>query len=113
MIVVMQPGAGEGEIAAVAARIRERGLDVHLSRGAERTLIGVVGSDPGLDPRSFDAFPGVDRALLVGKPYKIVARETQRGPTVIDVGGRRIGGREVQVIAGRSALAVVDTSLAG
>jgi 3-deoxy-7-phosphoheptulonate synthase len=100
MIVVMQPEAGEREIAGVAARIRDRGLDVHVSRGTERTLIGAVGSDPGLDPGLFEALPGVDRALHIAKPYKIVARETQPAPTVIDVAGRRIGGREVQVIAG-------------
>jgi 3-deoxy-7-phosphoheptulonate synthase len=100
MIIVMQPEAGEREIAAVAARIRERGLEVHVSRGTMRTLIGAVGNDPSLDPGMFDAMAGVDHALHIAKPYKIVARETHATPTVIDVAGRPIGGREIQIIAG-------------
>lgn len=44
MIIVMQPEAG-AEIAAVEDKIRAHGLDVHVSRGTERTLIGAVGDE--------------------------------------------------------------------
>ena len=33
MIIVMHPDAREGDIAAVEAKIRAHGLDVHISRG--------------------------------------------------------------------------------
>jgi len=59
MIIVMEPDAGDAEIAAVEAKIRAAGLDVHISRGTERTLIGAVGDERKLDPEMFDPLPGV------------------------------------------------------
>jgi 3-deoxy-7-phosphoheptulonate synthase len=43
---------------------------------------------------------GVERALHILKPYKLVAREWHRASTVIDVRGAAIGGDAVQMIAG-------------
>jgi 3-deoxy-7-phosphoheptulonate synthase len=100
VIIVMQPDAGEAEIAGVAAKIRAHGLDVHISRGTERTLIGAVGDERKLDPEMFDPLPGVERSLHILKPYKLVAREWHKASTIVDVSGARIGGNEVQVIAG-------------
>ena len=75
MIIVMQPEAGDAEIAAVEARIRAAGLEVHVSRGTERTLIGAIGDERKLDPEMFDPLPGVERSMHILKPYKLVARE--------------------------------------
>ena len=100
MIIVMQPDAGEAEIAAVEARIRAHGLDVHVSRGTERTLIGAIGDERRLDPEMFDPLPGVERSLHILKPYKLVAREWHKASSVVDVRGVPIGGAAVQVVAG-------------
>ena len=100
MIIVMQPDAGEQAIAAVEARIRAQGLGVHVSRGTERTLIGAVGDERKLAPEMFETMAGVERALHILKPYKLVAREWHKASTVIDVRGAKIGGDEVQMIAG-------------
>jgi 3-deoxy-7-phosphoheptulonate synthase len=107
MIIVMQPDAGEAEIAGVEAKIRAHGLDVHVSRGTERTLIGAVGDERKLDPEMFDSLPGVERSMHILKPYKLVAREWHRANTVVDVGGVPIGGEEVQVIAGPCSVETV------
>ena len=88
MIIVMQPDAGDAEIAAVEARIRAHGLDVHISRGTERTLIGAIGDERKLDPEMFDPLPGVERSLHILKPYKLVAREWHKASTVVDVARR-------------------------
>jgi 3-deoxy-7-phosphoheptulonate synthase len=48
----------------------------------------------------FETMAGVERALHILKPYKLVAREWHRASTVIDVRGAAIGGDEVQMIAG-------------
>jgi len=103
----MQPDAGEAEIAAVEARIRSHGLDVHVSRGTERTLIGAIGDERKLDPEMFDPLPGVERSLHILKPYKLVAREWHKASTVVNVGGARIGGHDVQVIAGPCSVETV------
>jgi 3-deoxy-7-phosphoheptulonate synthase len=107
MIIVMQPEAGEAEIAGVAAKIHAHGLDVHVSRGSERTLIGAIGDERKLDPEMFDSLPGVERSMHILKPYKLVAREWHKASTVVNVDGVRIGGHEVQVIAGPCSVETV------
>ena len=100
MIIVMQPDAGADQIEAVEAKIRAHGLQVHVSRGTERTLIGAVGDERALEPEMFDPMPGVEKSMHIVKQYKIVAREWHKANTVIDVAGIPIGGSTVQVIAG-------------
>ena len=100
MIIVMQPDADEKAIEAVEAKILAHGLQVHISRGTERTLIGAVGDERKLDPEMFDPMPGVEKSMHIVKQYKIVAREWHKANTVIDVAGVSIGGKTVQVIAG-------------
>jgi 3-deoxy-7-phosphoheptulonate synthase len=100
MIIVMQPDAGAEQIEAVEAKIRAHGLDVHVSRGTERTLIGAVGDERALEPEMFDPMPGVEKSMHIVKQYKMVAREWHKANTVIDVSGVPIGGNTVQVIAG-------------
>jgi 3-deoxy-7-phosphoheptulonate synthase len=100
MIIVMQRGASEEAIDAVEAKILAHGLQVHISRGTERTLIGAVGDERALDPEMFDPMPGVEKSMHIVKQYKMVAREWHEENTVIDVAGVPIGGTTVQVIAG-------------
>ena len=100
MIIVMQHGAPDATIDAVVARIREHGLTEHVSRGAERTIIGAIGDERCLEPRHFEQMTGVERAIHVVKPWRLVSRETQAGDSVVSIRGVRIGGPEIQVIAG-------------
>jgi 3-deoxy-7-phosphoheptulonate synthase len=100
VIIVMQPEAGNAEIEAVEAKIRAHGLDVHVSRGTERTLVGAVGDERKLDPEMFDPMPGVEKSMHIVKQYRIVAREWHKSNTIVDVSGVPIGGNVVQVIGG-------------
>jgi 3-deoxy-7-phosphoheptulonate synthase len=100
VIIVMQPDAGESAIAAVESRILAEGLRVHVSRGTERTLIGAIGDERKLSPDMFETLPGVERALHIVKPYKLVAREWHKASTLVRVRGIPIGGEAVQMIAG-------------
>src|ERR1044071_10500801 len=100
MIIVIHRGATEQQIEAVEAKIIAHGLEVHISRGTERTLIGAVGDERKLDPEMFDPMPGVEKSMHILKQYKMVAREWHEANTVIDVDGVPIGGNTVQIIAG-------------
>ncbi|AZN36152.1 3-deoxy-7-phosphoheptulonate synthase [Iodobacter ciconiae] len=100
MIIVMKYGASEAQIDAVVRKIHQSGLKEHLSRGAELTIIGVIGDEERLDPSRFAILPGVDRVNRVAKQYKIVSRSTHPDGTTIKVRGIEIGGEQVQIIAG-------------
>jgi 3-deoxy-7-phosphoheptulonate synthase len=116
MIIVMQPDAGADQIAAVEAKIRAHGLQVHVSRGTERTLIGAVGDERALEPEMFDPMPGVEKSMHIVKQYKMVAREWHKENTIIEVAGIPIGGSTVQVIAGPCSvetLPQMDAAAAG
>lgn len=100
MIIVMHADATDAQIEAVANRIREYGLDINISRGTERTLVGAIGDERKLDQELFETMPGVEQALKIVKPYKIVAREWHKQDTVIEIKGVPLGGRQIQVISG-------------
>ena len=100
MIIVMHADATDAQIEAVVQRIREHGLDINVSRGIERTLVGAIGDERKLHQELFETMPGVEQALHIVKPYKIVAREWHKQDTVIDIKGVPLGGRQIQVIAG-------------
>ena len=108
MIIVMEKDASAVDVAAVEAKIRAHGLEVHVSRGTERTLIGAIGDERKLDPEMFETMDGVEKSMHIVKPYKLVAREWHKANTVIDVGGIPIGGKTVQVIAGPCSVETGD-----
>ncbi|MEO8303442.1 MAG: 3-deoxy-7-phosphoheptulonate synthase [Betaproteobacteria bacterium] len=108
MIIVMEKDASAVDVGAVEAKIRAHGLEVHVSRGTERTLIGAIGDERKLDPEMFETMDGVEKSMHIVKPYKLVAREWHKANTVIDVGGIPIGGRTVQVIAGPCSVETAD-----
>ena len=100
MIIVMNLNAGEAAVEAVIHKIRDQGLDVNVSRGTERVVIGAIGDERKLREEAFSTMAGVEQAIHVLKPYKIVAREWHRADSTIRVRGVPIGGPAVQVIAG-------------
>ena len=105
MIIVMKTGSQDREIADVLARLDNLGLKGHLSRGVERTVIGVVGvtaAVPDLRER-LSMIPGVEDVVPISRPYKLASREFKPDDTVIKVGGVTIGGNEVVVMAGPCA----------
>ena len=87
MIVVMKMHASEAEIEGVLARIRELGFAPHLSRGQERTIIGLVGDDRQVaDAGVLAALPGVAECIRVLKPFKLASRDFTPESTVVEVG---------------------------
>jgi 3-deoxy-7-phosphoheptulonate synthase len=100
MIIVMSSGATEQQIEGVVKKIKEAGLDANISRGTERTVIGAIGDERKLEQEYFEALPGVEQAMHVVKPYKIVGREWHKQDSVIDIKGIPLGGKQVQIIGG-------------
>ncbi|MEP7284892.1 MAG: 3-deoxy-7-phosphoheptulonate synthase [Chloroflexota bacterium] len=101
MIVIMQVGASEKQISAVVARIKEMGLDAHLSEGQERTVIGVVGDDRlAADRDSLSVMEGVERTMRVSAPYKLASREFHPADTLVSLGDMKVGANKLLLIAG-------------
>ncbi len=100
MLVVMKPHASPSEIDAVVEKIRSLGLTPHAIPGAQRVAIGITGNKGPLEGELFVSMPGVADAIRVSQPFKLVSREVKEEDTVLDVGGARLGGKAIAVIAG-------------
>jgi 3-deoxy-7-phosphoheptulonate synthase len=112
MIIVLRPGSTTEQIDHILERIRELGLTPHLSRGEQRTIIGVIGDEAKLQVEPLSAISGVEQVLPILKPFKLASRELHPHETVVEVGGRggqslkpvRIGGGSLAMIAGPCAI---------
>jgi 3-deoxy-7-phosphoheptulonate synthase len=100
MLIVMRPQATQAQIALVVEKIHALGLDAHEIPGAQRVAIGITGNRGALDPESFASLPGVADAIRVSQPFKLVSREVKEEDTIIDVGGSRLGGPGLAIMAG-------------
>ena len=100
MLVLMKQDATPENIRDVKTKIGTLGYRAHEIPGAERTAIGITGNHGPLSPEQFVVLPGVERAIPVSKPYKLVGREARPENSVIRVGNASIGGQELAIIAG-------------
>jgi 3-deoxy-7-phosphoheptulonate synthase len=100
MIIVMNGQATDHDIEAVAKKIRQHGLDVNISRGTERTVIGAVGDERSLTPQMFDSMAGVDYSMHIVKQYKIVSRESHKTDSQVKVRDLAFGNSHIQIIGG-------------
>lgn len=100
MMIVMRTDASQDQISGVVARVESFGLAAHLSRGKERTVIGVVGDGRPVNHDHFRRMPGVDNTVAISRPYKLASREFNPQDSVIPINGVTVGGRSVLLIAG-------------
>src|SRR2546423_12436586 len=101
MMIVMKEGASRHEVDAVIARVESVGAKAHVSEGELVTVIGAIGDREHVANLQLDGYPGVDHVTPITKPYKLASTQFRKGErTVIDVGGRKIGGPHFMTIAG-------------
>ncbi len=100
MVVVMKEGAKQAEIDAVVTLLKNKGLDVHLTVGEEKTIIGVIGPKERVRELPVETLPGVEKVLAVSNPFKLASRAFHPEDTQIQVGSHIVGGTETTIIAG-------------
>ena len=92
-MIVMTPGAGDAEIAAVRARLETVGVHVLVMPGELTTAIGAIGDPEGVRELGLEGMAGVDRVVPISRPYKLASSElAHHEPTTFAVDGRRVGG---------------------
>jgi 3-deoxy-7-phosphoheptulonate synthase len=100
MMIIMATEASAQEVASVVARIEAEGLKAHLSQGAERTVIGVVGDIRWVNREQFLFMPGVNSIVPISRPYKLSSREFIPNDSMFPIDGVTIGGPGLVIIAG-------------
>ncbi|MBN2084661.1 MAG: 3-deoxy-7-phosphoheptulonate synthase [Anaerolineales bacterium] len=104
MVIVMQDHAANEAIDETVRRVKEMGYGVNVSRGEERTVIGVLGDERQIEWEHLELLPGVERVVRILKPYKLTSRDARPDSTVVRVGPVAIGGEAVVFIAGPCAV---------
>lgn len=110
MIIVLKPQATETEVNHIIEKVKSLGLTPHVSKGSERTIIGVIGPEDVLRVTPLEIFPGVENVIPVLAPFRLVSREFKKEDSLIDLGkGVVIGGKEVVVMAGPCSIENIDS----
>lgn len=105
MIIVLKPDATQQQIDHIIEKIKKLGLTPHLSKGVERTIIGVIGPEDILRVTPLEVFAGVEKVMPVLAPYKLVSREFKKEDSIIELGKSvKIGGKQIVIMAGPCAI---------
>lgn len=118
MIIVLKPDISDQELEHIVETVKEWGLTPNVSKGVERSIVGLIGDEAVIASKPLDRFPGVDHVMPVSKPYKRASAEfhaehTQIVLPAIGPNGREvvIGGREQIVMAGPCSIENLELTL--
>ncbi|PIU41999.1 MAG: 3-deoxy-7-phosphoheptulonate synthase [Candidatus Omnitrophica bacterium CG07_land_8_20_14_0_80_42_15] len=101
MIIVLRPDATEEQIQHIVDKVQKLGLRPMISKGVERTIIGVIGEEDVIQAQPLEIYPGVEKVMPILKPYKLVSRDFKKEDSIIDLGGGvKVGGKKLIVMAG-------------
>jgi 3-deoxy-7-phosphoheptulonate synthase len=104
MLIVMDAAATAEDVRRVVQTVESLGLAAHPIPGTQRTAIGITGNRGAVEAGAFENLPGVAEVIPVSAPYKLVSREAKKENTVVSVGGVRVGGKRLAVVAGPCAI---------
>lgn len=103
MIVVLKAHASDADIEQVLELTRVLRLNAHLSKGVERTVVGILGVADDKDTlmAQFAQLDMVESVVPISKSYKLVSREAREEPTIVRLAnGAEFGGRTIAICAG-------------
>lgn len=104
MIIIMKPNASEEAVLKIKQIIEDNGLQAHLSKGTQVTIVGVVGDKSKLLSANIELIEGVDKIVSVTESYKIVNKKFHPDDSVITVGTAKIGPGHFTMMAGPCAI---------
>jgi 3-deoxy-7-phosphoheptulonate synthase len=107
----MGPEATEAEVASIVAVVESAGVEAFVSKGVQRTIVGLVGDVTQLDAAGLRGMAGVRDVMRVSTPYKLVSRENHPERSTVRVGGVPIGPGTVTLIAGPCAVETPEQTL--
>ena len=100
MIAVLKQGTTNEQAEHLIAWLKHMNLDVHISKGKEVTILGLVGDTSRVDMELLNSLEIVETVKRVSEPYKQVNRKFHPIDSIIECGGVKIGGGHFAMIAG-------------
>ncbi len=101
MIIVMKKDTTKRQLDHLVKKIVELKLKPWVSRGVERTIVGVIGEEDRVRTLPLEVFPGVEKVMTVLKPYKLASRDFKKENSIVKIGGGvNVGDKKIIVMAG-------------
>jgi len=100
MIAVLKHGTTEQQTEHLVQWLRSMNLDVHISKGQDITILGLIGDTSRVDMDLLGSLEIVDSVKRVSEPFKQANRKFHPADTVIQVGNAKFGGGHFAMIAG-------------
>ena len=100
MIAILKSGTTLSQRQHLVDWLKAMNLDVHISEGAEVTVLGLVGDTSRVDMDLLKSLEMVESVKRVSEPYKQANRKFHPKDTVVEVGNAKIGGGYFAMIAG-------------
>ncbi|WP_426449117.1 3-deoxy-7-phosphoheptulonate synthase [Paenibacillus sp. S-38] len=104
MIVIMSGTVSEERIAEVVHHIEKHEVTAHVSKGVDRTIIGIIGKASPVLAEQLRQLSGVEQVVKISKSYKLASRDFHPDDTVIRIGDVAIGGDQLVVMGGPCAV---------
>ena len=100
MIAILKPNTTPAQRQHLVDWLKGQNLDVHISEGAEVTVLGLIGDTTRVDMELLKSLEMVETVKRVSEPFKQANRKFHPKDTIIEVGDARIGGGYFAMIAG-------------
>jgi 3-deoxy-7-phosphoheptulonate synthase len=104
MVIVMKPGTPEKDMNNLIGKLENLGCSVHITRGENCCILGLVGDTSRINPSQIEAYPQVDNILRVQHPFKLASRHFHPEDSIVRVGNVEIGGNNRTIMAGPCAV---------
>ena len=100
MIAVLKHGTTKEQTQHLVRWLKAMDLDVHISEGAEVTVLGLIGDTTRVDMDLLGSLEIISSVKRVSEPFKQANRKFHPQDTVIQVGDVKIGGGHFAMMAG-------------
>lgn len=108
MIAVLKQETSEKQLTNLTSWLRSQGVDVHISKGSQHTVVGLIGDTSKIDAELLESLEIVDCVKRISEPFKNANRKFHPDDTVISVGNTSIGGDTFAIIAGPCSVESMD-----
>ena len=112
MIAVLKSGTTPEQTAHLINWLKHMNLDVHISKGQEFTVLGLIGDTSRVDMELLSSLEIVETVKRISEPYKQANRNFHPDNTVISVGNAKIGDGHFSMIAGPCSVESQDQIIA-
>ena len=100
MIAILKEGTTIQQRDSLCDWFKSMGLEVHLSEGQYKTIIGLIGDTSKVDIDLVESLNMIESVKRITEPYKNANRKFHTDDSVVNIGGIKIGGGNFQIIAG-------------